>query len=83
MKKSLSIIALAALAFVGCSKIIADAPINKTEDKGQEINFQVATYMGHQGRGKHNDVPYQRIFWNIRMVQRNWRPSSRPCCVYG
>lgn len=46
MKKSLSIIALAALAFVGCSKVTADAPINKTEDKGQEINFQVATYMG-------------------------------------
>lgn len=46
MKKSLSIIALAALAFVGCSKVTADAPISKTEDKGQEINFQVATYMG-------------------------------------
>lgn len=46
MKKPLSIIALAALAFVGCSKVTADAPISKTEDKGPEINFQVATYMG-------------------------------------
>lgn len=57
MKKSLSIIALAALAFVGCSKIIADAPINKTEDKGQEINFQVATYMG-QTKAEGNTTTY-------------------------
>lgn len=68
MKKSLSIIALAALAFVGCSKVTADAPISKTEDKGQEINFQVATYMGQTKAEGGNteyptDVPFGTYAW--------------------
>ena len=49
MKKSLSIIALAALAFVGCSKVTADAP--NTNEPDQPIKFQAANYVSSTKAG--------------------------------
>ena len=77
MKKSLSIIALAALAFVGCSKITADAPINKTEDKGQEINFQVATYMG-QTKAENTTYPNNVSFGTYAWYNGTGTPTPAP-----
>lgn len=78
MKKSLSIIALAALAFVGCSKITADAPINKTEDKGQEINFQVATYMGQTKAENTTTYPTNVSFGTYAWYNGTGTPTPAP-----
>ena len=77
MKKSLSIIALAALAFVGCSKVTADAPISKTEDKGQEINFQVATYMG-QTKAENTTYPNNVSFGTYAWYNGTGTPTPAP-----
>lgn len=79
MKKSLSIIALAALAFVGCSKVTADAPISKTEDKGQEINFQVATYMGQtKAEGDKTTYPTSVPFGTYAWYNGTGDPAPDP-----
>ncbi len=79
MKKSFSIIALAALAaLVGCSKITADGPDNKAENKGQEINFQVATYLG-QTKAEGDETAYPT---NIPFGTYAWYNNSSTSTVF-
>lgn len=63
MKKSLSIIALAALAFVGCSKVSPGAP--NTNEPDQPIKFQAATYKNStkaEDPHGHLEMPVSQFF---------------------
>lgn len=63
MKKSLSIIALAALAFVGCSKVVPESPKTvETKEKDVPIEFNAYNYLSQTKAGDNTEFDKSKKF---------------------